>query len=329
MYKKASFLTKYRNILKLSSYAFRFKANFFLTILCGVANQTFSLLTLILAALLIGKAFTGVASKEILSYFPLLFLFCLLQGLFTYLHMLVTHILAYKVLEAMRGDVYDAVERGTPLTTLHYQSGDLNAIIMEDVETLESFFAHVMGDYVIAFISTFVFFGIFAQFSLPYACLSLLCAVLIAIVPYTFPEIKSEIGQRLRRRRGQNNAFALDVIQGLREILIFNREAKYINRLEKDTLSLNKLEMKDGFYQGLQSTLINLFVSGFALSFVLLAHRLSVTGSLSPEYLSVFIVMVLNIFMPVLSVSGTAASLNSVAASADRVAKILREESPL
>ena len=33
--------------------------------------------------------------------------------------------------------------------------------------------------------------------------------------------------------------------------------------------------------------------------------------------------------MPVLSVSGTAASLNSVAASADRVAKILREESPL
>ncbi|PNH19409.1 ABC transporter ATP-binding protein [Mageeibacillus indolicus] len=329
MHKKVSFMTKYHNILKLSSYAFHFKATFFSTILCGVANQTFSLLTLLLGALLIGKAFAGTASEKILSYFPILFLLCLLQGLFTYLHMLVTHILAYKVLEAMRRDVYDAVERGTPLTTLHYQSGNLNAIIMEDVETLEIFFAHVMGDYVIAFISTFVFFGIFAQFSLPYACLSLLCAVLIAIVPYTFPKIKGEIGQKLRRGRGQNNAFALDVIQGLREILIFNREAKYINRLEKDTLGLNKLEMKDGFYQGLQNTLINLLVSGFALSFVLLAHHLSMTGSLSPEYLSVFIVMVLNIFIPVLSVSGTAASLNSVAASADRVDRILQEESPL
>ena len=111
-------MTKYHNILKLSSYAFRFKATFFSTILCGVANQTFSLLTLLLGALLIGKAFTGTASEEILSYFPLLLLLCLLQGLFTYLHMLVTHILAYKGLEAMRRDVYDAVERGTPLTTL-------------------------------------------------------------------------------------------------------------------------------------------------------------------------------------------------------------------
>ena len=108
-----------------------------------------------------------------------------------------------------------------------------------------------MGDYVIAFISTFVFFGIFAQFSLPYACLSLLCAVLIAIVPYTFPEIKSEIGQRLRRGRGQNNAFALDVIQGLREILIFNREAKYINRLETDFIRDFKVHLLTSLFPDL------------------------------------------------------------------------------
>ncbi len=324
-----SFKAKYQKLFKLSAYAFRFKVNFFTTIFCGVAKQCFALLTLLFGAFLVGKAFTGVGAEEILSYFPQLFILCLLQGAFTYLHMLVTHILAYKILEAMRRDVFDAVERGTPLTMLHYQSGNLSSIIMEDVESLESFFAHVMGDYIIAFISTLIFFALFARFSLTYACLSLLCAILIALVPYSFPDRKRRLGKELRRKRGQNNAFALDVIQGLKEILIFNREKKYIKRLEDDTLALNKLEMKDGLYQGVQSMLINLLLSGFALSFVLLAHRLFLTGRLSPGYISVFIVMVLNIFIPVLSVSATASNLNSVAASADRVYGILQEVSPL
>lgn len=329
MSKPSAFKTKYQNIIRLSAYAFRFKGTFVTTVFCGVARNIFTLLTLLLGALLVGKAFKGVSGDEILRHFPTLLLFCFSQGLFTYLHMLVTHDLAYQVLEDMRKDVYDAVERGTPLTTLRYQSGNLSSIIMEDVETLESFFAHIMGDYFIAFISTIIFFAIFAKFSIFAACLSLVCAVLIALVPYSFSKKKGEIGREMRKARGQNNAFALDVIQGLKEILIFNREEQYTGRVAKDTLALNKLEMKDGFYSGIQNTLINFITSAFSLSIVILAHGLFLGGTFPSEYLSVFIVMALNIFLPVLSVSGTASTLNTVAASADRVYMVLQEVSPL
>lgn len=329
MKRKDTFKEKYKNILRLSAYVWKFKGTFFATIFCGVAKQVFLLMTLLLGALLVGKAFVGSQPAAILKYFPHLICLCLAQGLFTYLHMLITHILAYKILENTRRDLYDSVEGACPLNSLEFQSGDLSTIIMEDVEALEIFFAHVMGDYIIAFISTLVFFLIFAKFSLQYALISLFCALLIALVPSSFSNTKGKIANSLRKRRGDNNAMALDIIQGLREILIFNREKKYIRRLEKDTLSLNRLEIKDGFYTGLQNMLINLLVSGFAISFIIMAHKLYLGGNLDRVYISVFIVMVLNIFIPVLGVSSTAFSLNSVLASANRICRILDQKSPL
>lgn len=328
--KKTLKTSKYKNLRNLTlNYALRFKAVALSTVFCGVLSNIFNLLTLLLGALLVGKAFQGAEANEISRFFPLLIAFALVKGLFAYLHMLITHDLAYRTLEAMRIDVYDAVERGTPLTVQKYHSGNLSSIVMEDVEGLEVFFAHILVDYVIAAISIVVFFGIFAYFSVSAALLSLVFALIVASLPYTFGKRKEKLGRVMRDARGENATSVMDAIQGLQEILIFNREKKYIRKVIEDTLFLNRLEIKDGFIKGVQTTLMNFVMSVFFVLIILLANHFVLAGSLSGEYLSVFIAMSLNVFIPVLGVSATAGNLNSVVASADRVGALLQEKSHL
>ena len=96
--------------------------------------------SLLLGAYLTALAFSGSSPNEISRYFPLLLGLIIGKGITAYLHMLLCHDVAYLVLENLRGDMFDAIEFASPLNPVKYRTGEVSSIIMEDVETLETFF---------------------------------------------------------------------------------------------------------------------------------------------------------------------------------------------
>lgn len=322
-------LDKYRNIRNLSRYVFRHKGKFTVSIIYGVSEQIFTLFSLLLGAYLTGLAFTGAKAEEISGYFLVLLAFIIAKGLFSYLHMYVCHEVAYMVLEDLRGDVYDALSASAPYNSVDYRTGDVSSIIMEDVETLEVFLAHIFGDYIIAGICMILFTGIYAYFSFGAAIVSFMASCIILTVPYWFSSVNESLGRSLREGLGQTNAGVVDSIQGLDEIVIFGAEKKFINKIKQDTDKLNKIEVKDGNVKGLQAGIIGFIMSAVLVYIVLLANNMVLKGSLSPVFTGAFIVMSLNIFFPVVMVSQSAGKIDAAAAASNRVYALLTKESPL
>ena len=322
-------LDKYRNIRNLSRYVFRHTGKFAVSIIYGVSEQIFTLFSLLLGAYLTGLAFTGAKAEEISGYFLVLLAFIIAKGLFSYLHMYVCHEVAYMVLEDLRGDVYDALSASAPYNSVDYRTGDVSSIIMEDVETLEVFLAHIFGDYIIAGICMILFTGIYAYFSFGAAIVSFMASCIILTVPYWFSSVNESLGRSLREGLGQTNAGVVDSIQGLDEIVIFGAEKKFINKIKQDTDKLNKIEVKDGNVKGLQAGIIGFIMSAVLVYIVLLANNMVLKGSLSPVFTGAFIVMSLNVFFPVVMVSQSAGKIDAAAAASNRVYALLTKESPL
>lgn len=322
-------LNKYQNIRNLTSYVFKHTGKFVISIVYGIFEQIFTLFSLLFGAYLTGLAFTGTKGEEISGYFLALLACIAAKGLFSYLHMYVCHEVAYMVLEDLRGDVYDALAEAAPYNSADYRTGDVSSIIMEDVETLEVFLAHIFGDYIIAVICMILFTGIYGFFSFTAALVSFIASCIILTVPYWFVNINEKLGSKLREGLGQTNAGVVDSIQGLDEIVIFGAEKRFIDKIKQDTDNLNKIEVEDGNIKGLQVGIIGLIMSNVLIYIILLANNMALHGSLSPVFTGAFIVMSLNIFFPVVMVSQSAGKIDAAAAAANRVYALLSKGSPL
>lgn len=322
-------IKKYQNIGNLSGYVFEHRGKFAVSIVYGILEQIFTLVSLLIGAYLTGLAFTGATGGEIFRYFFVLLICIIAKGVFSYLHMYVCHEVAYMVLEDLRGDVYDALSEAAPYNSADYRTGDVSSIIMEDVETLEVFLAHIFGDYIIAAVCMILFTGIYAYFSLGAAAVSFAASLLILTIPYWFGQINERLGRELREGLGQTNAGIVDSIQGLDEILVFGAEKKFIDKMKHDTEKLNKIEVRDGNIKGLQAGLIGFVMSAVLVYVVLLANNRVLNGSLSPVFTGAFIVMSLNIFFPVVMVSQSAGKIDAAAAASNRVYALLSKGSPL
>lgn len=322
-------IKKYQNIGNLSGYVFEHRGKFAVSIVYGILEQIFTLVSLLIGAYLTGLAFSGATGGEIFRHFFVLLICIIAKGVFSYLHMYVCHEVAYMVLEDLRGDVYDALSEAAPYNSADYRTGDVSSIIMEDVETLEVFLAHIFGDYIIAAVCMILFTGIYAYFSLGAAAVSFAASLLILTIPYWFGQINERLGRELREGLGQTNAGIVDSIQGLDEILVFGAEKKFIDKMKHDTEKLNKIEVRDGNIKGLQAGLIGFVMSAVLVYVVLLANNRVLNGSLSPVFTGAFIVMSLNIFFPVVMVSQSAGKIDAAAAASNRVYALLSKGSPL
>ena len=66
-------------------------------------------------------------------------------AVFTWIESWLSHVLAYRVINALRMKVYDAVERIVPARSGRRRAGEVAGTAMTDVEVLEWFYAHTLG----------------------------------------------------------------------------------------------------------------------------------------------------------------------------------------
>lgn len=251
-----------------------------------------------------------------------------LRGVLRYFEQYGNHYIAFKLLAVLRDRIFSALRLLAPAKTEGRQKGNLIAMITSDIETLEVFYAHTVSPICIAAVvsvSVFLFVGLAASWYL--ALTALIGYVVIGIASPLRASAKLKAGGvNYRRGFASFNAFFLDSIKGIREIVLNNggeERKKEVNRRSEDLLKETE-KMKNSVAKN--SAAVELLISLFIIASFAVGVLLVSEGTLSLGRMIIGVTAVFGSFGPVTALSALPGNLTQTFACGDRVLNLLEEQ---
>lgn len=251
-----------------------------------------------------------------------------LRGVLRYFEQYGNHYIAFRLLAVLRDKIFGALRRLCPAKLESKKKGSIIAMITSDIETLEVFYAHTISPIFIAVIvslAVFVFVGIVSHWFLALAALLGYILIGVAVPLVSSSKLKAS-GVRYRTEFANFNAYFLDSIKGIKDIVINNggesRKAE-VNR-RSDILLAETKKMKDDTTKAAAAT--ELTVSLVIFATLALGVLLVTNDMLSIGRMVIGVVAVFGSFGPVIAISALPGNLTQTFASGDRVLDLLSEE---
>ncbi len=252
----------------------------------------------------------------------------IVRGGLRYLEQYSNHYIAFKLLAVLRDKIFGALRILCPAKLEGRQKGSIIAMITSDIETLEVFYAHTISPVCIAVLvsaAVFLFVGFVSSWYLAIVALAGFTVIGI-IVPLVSSARLKESGVNYRRQFASFNAYFLDSIKGIKDIVLNNAEKDRegeVNR-RSDILLAETKKMKNGITRTGAATelLVTLFIIISLAVGILLVHF----NMLDLGRMIIGVVTVFGSFGPVLAVSALPGNLTQTFASGDRVLSLLEEK---
>lgn len=251
-----------------------------------------------------------------------------LRGLLRYLEQYSNHYIAFRLLAVLRNKIFGALRTLCPAKLESKQKGSIIAMITSDIETLEVFYAHTISPICIAVLVSScicVFVGTVSGWWLALVALVGFVTVGIVVPMISSGKLK-ESGVRYRSEFASFNAYFLDSIKGIKDIVLHNagteREAE-VNR-RSDVLLGETKKMKHDTTKAAAAT--ELCVSLFILITLAVGILLVTKDMLTIGRMIIGVVAVFGSFGPVIAISALPGNLTQTFASGDRVLNLLAEE---
>lgn len=250
------------------------------------------------------------------------------RGLLRYIEQYSNHYIAFKLLATLRDKIFGALRVLCPAKLEGKQKGSIIAMITADTETLEVFYAHTISPIFIAIVvsaSVLVFVGTFSSWYLSLVAIAFYLLIGI-VVPIIASGKLKESGVEYRKEFSSFNAYFLDSIKGVKDIVLNNagevRKAEVDRR--SDVLLAETKKMKHEITKS--SALTELMVSCAILCTLAVGIVLVGAGKLEIYRMIVGVVAVFGSFGPVIAVSALPGNLTNTFASGDRVLDLLAEK---
>lgn len=251
-----------------------------------------------------------------------------LRGVLRYFEQYSNHYIAFKLLAVLRDKIFAALRRLCPAKLESKDKGSVIAMITSDIETLEVFYAHTVSPICIAVIvslSVLIFVGLISSWYL--ALVALIAYLVIGIVIPVFSSKKlKESGVRYRREFASFNAFFLDSIKGVKDILLMGageQRKSEVNRRSDVLLDETKRMKRDS---AKAAAITELALSVSIVATLAVGIMLVAANALTMGYMIVGVVTVFSSFGPVIAVSALPGNLTQTFASGDRVLDLLAEK---
>ncbi len=254
--------------------------------------------------------------------------FGVLRGLLRYIEQYSNHYIAFKLLAILRDRIFGALRVLCPAKLESKNKGSIIAMITSDIETLEVFYAHTISPVCIAiFVSlgVFLFVGFMSSWYL--ALVALVAYLFIGIIlPMISSKIMKESGVRYRKEFASFNAYYLDSIKGVKDIVLNNGQEKRAKEVDdrSDVLLNETKKMKKDTSSAMAVTEISItfFIAVTLIVGILLVYN----NMLSLGMMIVGVVAVFSSFGPVSAISALPSNLTQTFASGDRVLDLLEEK---
>lgn len=251
-----------------------------------------------------------------------------LRGALRYLEQYSNHYIAFRLLAVLRDKIFGALRLLCPAKLETKQKGSIIAMITSDIETLEVFYAHTVSPICIAVLVSLCVFLLVGFVSGWYLALVALAGYLTIgiVLPMVSSDRLKDSGVRYRAEFASFNAYFLDSIKGIRDIVLNNagdaREAE-VNR-RSDILLGETRRMKREITRASAAT--ELAVSLFIAAALAVGIAQVSGGSLSVGRMIIGVVAVFGSFGPVIAISALPGNLTQTFASGDRVLNLLTEQ---
>lgn len=256
-------------------------------------------------------------------------IFCgIMRGLLRYVEQYSNHYIAFRLLAVLRDKIFSSLRILCPAKLESKQKGNIIAMITSDIETLEVFYAHTISPVCIAVIVSIavtVFVGTVASFWLAFVALISYLAIGI-VVPFVSSKKLKASGVRYRKEFASFNAYFLDSIMGIKDIVLNNAgESRKEGINERSDILLKETKnMKHNTAKASAATEIAVslsIVAALAVGVVLVKADM-----LSVGRMMIGVVAIFGSFGPVIAVAALPGNLTQTLASGDRVLDLLSEK---
>ena len=272
---------------------------------------------LIVAAVKRGESFGGLVTA--------LVIIAPLAGILHWLESWIAHDMAFRMLAEMRVGLYAKLDQLAPAYLVRRRTGDMVAMATHDVEMVEYFFAHTVAPAFVALLvpSTVLITLIVLGWQMAIALIPFLVVVIVS--PFLLRKRLDILGSEDREALGDLNAFVVDTVQGLGEVLAFQqadrRSESFLRRVQRH------IDARLPFYSDLsrQTALLEIATGLGGLAVVITGAGLVSGGNLTPTTLPLLTLLALACFLPVSEIAHVGRQLADTLGASRRLRQVHNE----
>ena len=249
-----------------------------------------------------------------------------LAGILHWLESWFAHDMAFRLLAEMRIRLFDKLDRLAPAYLLRRRTGDLSATATQDVETVEIFYAHTIAPAFVAFLIPSVVVAALFVYG-PMMALALIPFLAVVVLSPVFLRKRLDrLGSRAREALGELNAFAVDSIQGLSEVIAFGDASR------RGTQFVDIIRRVQGFrlafYRDLtmQTVILEIATGLGGLAIIVSGAILVNQGQLDSSLLPLLTILAMSAFLPISEIAHIGRQLADTLGSTRRLFAVDREE---
>jgi ATP-binding cassette subfamily C protein CydCD len=296
------------------------------TFVCGVGHITAIIGIGVVSALIVGHVSHGTDFRAML-----ITLWCLipLSAILHYVESWLAHDLAYRLLAEMRIHLYDVLDRLAPAYLYRRRTGDLVSLVTADVETVELFFAHTVAPGFVAIMVPVTVLAVLGYYAWPLAVALLPFLLLVGLSPFLASRQQEYLARTMREQLGEVNAYTVDSIQGLKEIVAFTRGPGQLATLQIYGAQLNEVRRRFFNHLSFEHVLVEALMGVGGLTVMTLGAVLVTHGQLAASTVPVLTLLAMASFVPVSEIARIGKELADTLASARRIFTVEDEPVPV
>ncbi len=287
-----------------------------ITFVCGVGHVTAVIGLGVVSALIVGQVARGVDYTTTLTTLGVLIP---LSAVLHYVESWLAHDLAYRLLAEMRVRVYEVLDRLAPAYLYRRRSGDLVSLVTADVETVELFFAHTIAPGFVAVMVPVTVLAVLGYYAWPLAVVLLPFLLLVGLSPFLASRQQERLARAMREQLGEVNAYTVDSIQGLKEIVAFTRGPGQLAALQAYGTQLNEVRRHFLNHLSFEHVLVEALMGAGGLVVMALGAVLVARGHLTASTVPVLTLLAMASFVPVSEIARIGKELSDALASARRI----------
>ena len=205
------------------------------------------------------------------------------RAVFRYAERLVSHNVTFLLLARLRVWFYRRLEPLAPARLMTYRAGDLLARVVGDVNVLENLYVRVVAPVLVAGLVALGVGLFLASYDPSLAVVALAAFVTAgALLPWVVRRLSRGPGRRLVTLRGQLSALLVDGIQGLADLLAYDRAAVHEARIaqvdEAYGQAQRRLALLSAAHTGLSGLLADLALWGVVVLSIPLVRQGRIEG---------------------------------------------------
>ncbi|MCL1964457.1 MAG: ABC transporter ATP-binding protein, partial [Firmicutes bacterium] len=315
-------------IVRLWQYLYQFKWLLVLALALTLLSNLLALLGPYLSGRAldaIGPAAGAVQFESVFFYCGLMVAFYLLSSALTYALSVVMIRLGQRVTYRMRGDVFNRL-LDLPVSFFdRQQAGDIISRLSYDIDTVN---ASLSSDLPQVAASVITVFGSLAMMLTLSPLLVLIFAVTIPVSIVLTRYITRRVRPLFSRRSqklGELNGFVEEIITGQKTIKAYHQEDTFTGRFDSQNMEAMETYYRADYYGTMAGPFIN-FINNLSLSLIsVFGAFLYLQGGLTLGNLSSFVLYSRKFSGPINEVANILSELQSAAAAAERVFRMIDE----